>query len=127
MNKILIIGLNPHTLDFSLPGFPPGLTAEKVENGLNAEMENLKTLGYDPELYLMDSGIMELTVLEDKLKATTFAGILIGAGIRVPPSTFMLFEKLINTIHEKAPTAKIIFNTNPLDTADSIQRWITAV
>ncbi|MEO6963331.1 MAG: hypothetical protein ABIY90_15275 [Puia sp.] len=34
MKKILILGMNPRTIDFSLPGFIPGLTAEKVEAGL---------------------------------------------------------------------------------------------
>jgi hypothetical protein len=49
---------------------------------------------------------------------------MIGAGVRLPPSNFMLFEKLVNTTHDNAPHAKIIFNTNPHDTAESIKRWL---
>jgi hypothetical protein len=37
MKQILIVGMNPHTIDFSQPGFLTGLTAEKVEMGLKAE------------------------------------------------------------------------------------------
>jgi hypothetical protein len=31
-------------------------------------------------------------------------------GIRTNPSNFMLFEKLINVVHEHAPQAKLCFN-----------------
>ncbi len=30
MNKILLIGLDPEGIDFSAPGVPPGMTAEKL-------------------------------------------------------------------------------------------------
>ncbi len=124
MKKVLIIGMNPFTLDFSLPGFPPGLTAEKVEMGINADLEKLKAMGYDPAKYWIDNGNMNQENLIHQLKATNFDGVLIGAGIRIPPSNFSLLEKLINTVHENAPQAKIMFNTNPNDTTESIQRWV---
>src|SRR5262245_59468321 len=38
---------------------------------------------------------------------------------------FLLFEKLINVIHEHAPQAKICFNTLPSDTADAVKRWLS--
>jgi hypothetical protein len=41
----------------------------------------------------------------------------------VPP-LFLLFEKLVNVVHEKAPRAKLCFNTQPDDTAKSVQRWV---
>jgi hypothetical protein len=124
MKQILIIGMNPHTIDFSSPGFAPGLTAEKVEIGIKIERENLRNLGYDSDLYHIDSGVLELSKLVDLLKIKQFDGILIGAGVRIPPINFILFEKLVNTVHENSPNSKIIFNTNPLDTAESIKRWL---
>jgi hypothetical protein len=48
---------------------------------------------------------------------------MIGAGLRAPPQ-LLLFEKLLNLIHERAPRAKICFNTNPADSAEAVQRWI---
>jgi hypothetical protein len=124
MKKVLILGMNPYTIDFSLPGFMPGLTAEKVEMGLKAERENLKAAGYDSDMYLIDNGVLELSDLAEQLKANQFDGIMVGAGVRMPPSNFILFEKLVNTVHDNAPNARIIFNTNPHDTAASIQRWL---
>ena len=50
--------------------------------------------------------------------------MLIGAGIRVLPANFTLFERLINVVHEGAPGAKLCFNTNPNDTQEAVLRWI---
>jgi hypothetical protein len=46
--------------------------------------------------------------------------LLIGL---VPP-LILLFEKLVNLVHEKVPRAKLCFNTLPEDTAESVQRWV---
>ncbi len=124
MKQILIVGMNPHTIDFSLPGFLPGLTPEKVEMGLITERENLKAAGYDSDMHLIDTGMLQLSALAEQLKTKQFDGIMVGAGVRIPPSNFILFEILINTIHDKAPNTKIIFNTTPHDTAASIKRWL---
>jgi hypothetical protein len=124
MKKILIIGMNPFTLDFSLPGFPPGMTAEKVEAGISADLEKLKTMGYDPKKFWIDNGDTDQNKLIGELNATKFDGVVIGAGIRIPPHNFNLLEKIVNTVHENAANSKIIFNTNPTDTFDSIKRWV---
>jgi len=51
--------------------------------------------------------------------------IMVGAGLRVVPRYFLLFEKLINVIHRHAaPSTKLCFNTNPSDTADAVRRWV---
>src|ERR1035437_8033326 len=44
-------------------------------------------------------------------------------GVRTIPSHFILFERLINVVHEHAPQAKLCFNTKPSDTAEAVQRW----
>lgn len=73
-------------------------------------------------MHLIDSGVLELSPLAELLKAKQFDGVMTGAGVRLPPSNFILFERIINTIHDNAPGVKIIFNTSPHDTAASIQR-----
>ncbi len=40
------------------------------------------------------------------------------------PSKFLLFEKLVNVVHEHAPQAKLCFNTKPSDTAEAVRRWL---
>jgi len=124
--KVLIIGIDPHLIDFSSPEFAafPGLTAEKVEAGIKGSLQQLNELGYSAELCWTDFGDTAMNVLQTHLKKESFDGVVIGAGIRVPENNFLLFEKMINQIHEYAPKARICFNTNPKDTIAAVQRWI---
>ncbi|MFA6151446.1 MAG: hypothetical protein WC716_09010 [Chitinophagaceae bacterium] len=123
MIPVLLIGMNPFTLDFSLPGFPEGMTAENVMEGIRSEQEKLAELGYKLDTYLPDLDISDMNDLEKLLQEHQYEGIIIGAGIRVPPSNFILFEQFINTVHTFAPQAKIMFNTNPADNVAAVWRW----
>jgi hypothetical protein len=50
---------------------------------------------------------------------------MIGAGVRLDPDHFLLFEKLVNVVHRHAPASvKICFNTRPNNTIEAVQRWI---
>jgi hypothetical protein len=124
--SVLLIGLDPELLDFSAPAFAqfPGITAAKVTAGTVGQIERLNALGYDAHLCMTDFGATAEAVVLARLKEKPFDCIAIGAGIRVVPDHFSLFEKLINVLHEHAPQAKICFNTNPNDTAEAVQRWI---
>lgn len=124
MINILNVGMNPHTVDLTDPGFPPGLTPEIVEKGIEAGKQKLKEIGYDLHICFIDTGNLDLSHFIKQLTETQFEGVVIGAGVRLPPPNFILFEKLVNAVHEHAPDAKIIFNTNPHDTAEAIKRWI---
>ncbi len=119
--RVLVIGLEPTLVDFS---HIPDMNAEKVMAGLKADQEKLNALGYDTQLCLTDLGRTAEAVVLQKLSETTFDCILIGAGIRTLPIHFLLFEKLINLVHQNAPEAKICFNTKPSDTAKAVQRCV---
>lgn len=124
MIKILNVGMNPHTVDLTDSSFPPGLTPEIVEKGIEAGKQKLKEIGFDLHICFIDTGNLDLSHFVNQLTETSFAGVVIGAGVRLPPPNFILFEKLVNAVHEHAPAAKIIFNTNPHDTAEAIKRWL---
>lgn len=123
---VLIIGIDPKWLDFSSPEFSamPGITAEKVFNGITGSVTALNDLGYDAELCWTDLGKTAIEVIKLHLQKRDFDCVLIGAGIRKADSNFTLFENMINVVHENAPKAKICFNTNPMDTVQSVQRWV---
>ena len=105
--SVLIIGFDPKYLDFSSPELAPmNLTAEKVRAGLAADGERLRGLGYEPDVCLVDLGETAETVVAARLRAKDYPCVLIGAGIRVNPKYFLLFEKLVNIVHEFAPKAK---------------------
>lgn len=122
----LVIGLDPHLIDFSSPDFDafPGMTAEKVLAGLESAVEGMKALGYEVQNCLIDFGQTAEQVVTAQLQGRHFDCVLIGAGVRTVASHFILFEKLINVVHEHAPHSKICFNTKPSDTLESLQRWI---
>lgn len=119
--SVLIIGFEPTLLDYATI---PDLDAAKVTAALKADEARLRSLGYEAELCLIDLGKTAETVVLDRLKQKQFNCILIGAGVRTIPKYFILFEKLINVVHEHAPQAKLCFNTKPSDTAEAVQRWL---
>ncbi len=122
--RVLVIGLDPTLIDFSQPGYAAGMDATKVLAGLKASEDELTRLGYSVQMCLTDFGDTAEAVVENQLKQTRFACILIGAGVRTNPSNFLLFEKLVNVVHAHAPHAKLCFNTLPHDTAAAVQRWL---
>ena len=124
--SVLVIGIDPKCIDFSSPEFTamPGITAEKVFMGITGSINALNDIGYDAELCWTDVGETAIDVLTTHLQKRPFDCVLIGAGIRKLDSKFILFENMINAVHEYAPKARICFNTNPMDTVESVQRWV---
>jgi hypothetical protein len=121
---VIVIGLNPALIDFSQPGYAAGMDATKVLAGLKSSEEELTRLGYHVEMCLTDFGETAGAVVQSRLEQKRFDCVLIGAGVRTNPSNFILFEKLINVVHEHAPQAKLCFNTMPSDTAAAVKRWL---
>lgn len=121
--RLLLIGLEPTLVDFSAM---PEMNAEKVAKGLAAQLASLRAAGFEAEWCLTDLGETAAVVVRDKLAASTYDLVLIGAGIRAIPTYFLLFEQLINVVHAGAPHAKICFNTQPGDTQAAVLRWLPA-
>jgi acetyl esterase/lipase len=121
-SKVLLIGLEPSLVDYA--SLPTKLDEPTLRAMLDADVRRLRELGYDADWLLVDLGETAGAVLSAKLQSATFACVLIGAGIRTIPPLFLLFEQLINVVHERAPGARVCFNTRPDDTAESVQRWI---
>jgi hypothetical protein len=121
---VLVIGLDPTLIDFSQPGYAPGMDATKVLPGLKSSEEELARLGYSVQTCLIDFGETAEAVVQRRLGQSQFDCILIGAGVRANPNNFLLFEKLINVVHKHAPQARICFNTLPSDTAAAVQCWL---
>jgi hypothetical protein len=117
--SVLVIGLVPELVDFSNL---PGMNAEKVRAGIASQVASINELGYRTKPLFIDLGETAESVLQATLAEQSFDCIVIGAGVRLPVH-HLLFEKVINIVHEHAPTAKIGFNTNPGDTLAAVQRW----
>ena len=124
MKKVLIIGINPDTIDFTNPELPKGLTKQIVEQGTKATLEKLISIGFDAGIFLVDTGETNLSKLAKQLNENRYDGIVIGNGIRSQASNFILFEQIINVVHANAPASKIIFNTLPTNTDEAVKRWL---
>ena len=122
--SVLVVGLDPALIDFSKPGYAPGMNVAKVLAGIKSSEDELTRLGYSVQTCLTDFGETAEAVVRDQLKQKRFDCVLIGAGLRTNPSNFILFEKLINVVHEHAPQAKLCFNQLPSDIAEAVKRWL---
>ncbi len=123
--SVLSVGLQPQLIDFADPAYAafPGMTAAKVQGGLDKDIAALNALGYDAKLCLTDFGATAEAVIRATLQKSSYDCVVIGAGVRTIDKNFLLFEKVLNVVHEHAPRARICFNTGPFDTAEAVQRW----
>ena len=117
----LLIGWHPDVVNYEKW---PDLTPEKLARGLEAERANLTDLGIEAGWLLVKDAESGAKDLANRLSGNSYDVVLIGAGVRKDDDHFLVFERLVNIIHEHAPQARIAFNTNPSDTAAAIQRWI---
>jgi len=118
--KVLMVGWHPTVVDYAKY---PGLTAEKLETGIRSDQQKLIAQGYDVSIGFIFNGETATEQLAETLRANSYDVVLIGAGVRRDDDHFLVFEKLVNVVHEHAPKARIAFNTGPTDSDAAIQRW----
>jgi hypothetical protein len=122
--RVLLVGLDPDIVDYSKSPVP-GLTAATVRAAVEVDKAKLETLGYSVTSLYVDDGKTAESALTAELTSSQYDCIMVGAGLRIVPPYFLLFEKLINVVHRTAPAStKVCFNTNPSDTADAVLRWV---
>ena len=126
MKRVLFVGYDPQTVDFSDPALPPGMTAEKIHTGIAVALKQFAERGWEADLCLIRPDETVGPTLERQLASKTYDCVVIGAGIRLLPRGLVLFEALINAVHKAAPGAAIAFNTVPQDSADAAARWLGA-
>ncbi len=119
--RVALIGLDPAVVEY---GKWPGLTPERLEGGLKADVARLAEMGIEAQICFVDHGETAEATVRAALAATRFDCVLIGAGVRTDPDEFRLFETLVNVVHEAAPGTRICFNTGPTDSTDAVKRWI---
>jgi hypothetical protein len=117
---VLALGLDPAFVDLKAS---PQFTPELVRAFIDAQIERVRGLGYEVRSCLVDAGETAEAVVARELDATRFDAVMFGAGLRAPEH-LLLFERLINLVHARAPGAKLCFNSKPADTAEAVQRWL---
>ena len=124
MKRVLLIGFDPATVDFSDPALPPGMTAEKIHAGVKLALADMGGRGWLAENCFINPDETAVPTVERRLAGAHYDCVVIGAGVRLPPSRLALFEAVVNAIHRSAPQTAIAFNTRPEDTGAAAARWI---
>jgi len=124
MKCVLLIGLDPATVDYSDPALPPGMNAERIHAGIKLALADIAGRGWSPEVCFIKPDDSAVSTVERCLTNAIYDCIVVGAGVRLPPNRLWLFETVINAVHRAAPRAAIAFNTCPEDSGAAAGRWI---
>jgi hypothetical protein len=126
MARILLLGYDPDTVDFSDPALPPGMNAEKIHAGIEVAMKQFALRGWEADVgFIRPDESAGLTV-ERQLASASYDCVVIGAGVRLPPRLLSIFEVVVNAVRKAAPRAAIAFNTRPEDSADAAARCLSS-
>ena len=126
MVRVLLLGYDPETVDFSDPALPPGMTVEKVHAGIAVALKQFAERGWEGDVGFIRPDETAGPTVERQLASKSYDCVVIGAGVRLPPRGLGLFEAVINAVHKAAPGAAIAFNSRPDDSADAAARWLPA-
>jgi hypothetical protein len=126
MARVLFVGQQPETVDFSDPAIPPGFDAKKIHAGIAIAMAQMTERGWQADPCMIPPDATAGPLLEKQLASATYDCVVVGGGLRLPPTSLWLFETVINAVHKAAPNAAIAFNTRPEDTAEAAARWLKA-
>ncbi|MGH2583283.1 MAG: hypothetical protein ACRDJE_00035 [Dehalococcoidia bacterium] len=119
--RVLLIGIDPALVDFSPVR---GLDAERVRAAGDEATAALEALGHEVQTCVVGRGETAESVVRETLSQQPYDCVMIGAGLRARIEETLVFERVMNVVHEQAPSAKLCFNTHPATTAEAVLRWL---
>lgn len=120
--KVLLIGIDPALIDFN--NATSGRTADSVNLTRDKVQEELNSLGFEVHHCIVDLGETAGTRVKEALDKDQFDSIMIGGAVRAFPQHTLLFEEIINLVHQRALTSKLCFNTGPETTVAAVIRSV---
>lgn len=125
MKTFLLIGLDPEGIDFSAPGVPEGMTAEKLSAAVIAAQAQFSARGdrLDNCIIKLD-GSAEAPVTA-QLSGADYEVVLIGGGIRQPDANIELLERIIHSVRTHAPGTPIGFVALPYGSVEAAARALS--
>ena len=124
MTRILFVGQKPETVDYLDPALPPGFNADKINAGIAVAVAKIQERGWQGDTCMIMPDETAASTLEKQLLSARYDCVVIGGGLRMPPKSLALFERVVNVVHKAAPGAAIAFNTRPEDTAEAAARQL---
>ena len=95
MARVLLLGYDPETVDFSDPALPPGMTAEKVHAGIAVAMRQFAEHGWESDVGMIRPDETAGPTVERLLASKSYDCVVVGGGVRLPPRGLALFEVVI--------------------------------
>jgi hypothetical protein len=83
--SVLVLGLDPALIDFSQPGYAPGMSTTKVLAGVKSSEDEITRLGYSGQTCFTDFGETAEAVVQSQLKQKRWDCVMIGAGCQNGP------------------------------------------
>jgi hypothetical protein len=80
--RVLFIGQQPETVDFSDPALPPGFDAAKIHAGIAIGMQQMAARGWAAELCLVPPDASATEMVTKQLVSKVYDCVVIGGGIR---------------------------------------------
>ena len=122
MTRVLLIGYDPETVDFSDPVFPLGMNAEKIRAGIAVAVGQFAARGWALDLCYLKPDETAGPAVEHHLAATRYDCVIIGSGVRLWLRRVAVFEAIVNAVHKAAPGTPMAFNTRPDDSLEAATR-----
>lgn len=94
MKRVLLVGLEPSTVDCSDPALPPGITAEKIHAGIKFALADITKRGRLPESCLINSDETAVSTVDRRLSGEQYDCVVVGAGLRLPPNAWRCSKRL---------------------------------
>ncbi len=83
--RVLLVGYDPETVDFSNPALPAGMSIERIRAGIALALKQMTDRGWEGDLcFIRPDGTAGQTV-ERHLASANYACVVIGAGVRLRP------------------------------------------
>jgi hypothetical protein len=92
MTRVLFVGQQPETVDFTDPMLPPGMNAERINAGIALALKQMAERGWHADLCLLRPDETAGPDVERSLKAQTYDCVVIGAGIRLLSRNLPMLE-----------------------------------
>jgi hypothetical protein len=83
MKRVLLVGLDPATVDYSDPALPPGMTAEKIHAGIKLGLADMAARGWLAENCFINPNETAVPTVERRLADGRYDCVVVGAGVRL--------------------------------------------
>jgi hypothetical protein len=105
MKRVVLIGFDPAAVDYSDPALPPGMSAEKIQAGVKLALADIAERGWHAENCFIKPDETAVPTIERCLADSVYDCVVIGAGVRLPPSRLGVFEAVVNAVHRACRAA----------------------